>query len=222
MSLNVTLLTISSFQFYIFFYFFLNLQPPEEKEALLVTEEYQEQMSESTFLFLTLDLPTAPLYKDEKEQLIIPQVPLFNILGKFNGNTEKVLIHSHLRYNMQNKKNGENAMLQCSNLYRKAVVLMKSTFWYSHTSMLPQQRLANALFFSMEKIYVHTLLSFAFRNTKPTKRIFSKGSSWPNCLRTSSFASKDSPRTTSLWKRTPQSSTSLSRKCFSYTVRWNT
>uniref|UniRef100_A0A3Q2PQN9 ubiquitinyl hydrolase 1 n=1 Tax=Fundulus heteroclitus TaxID=8078 RepID=A0A3Q2PQN9_FUNHE len=62
---------------------------PEEKEALLQTEEYQEQMSESTFLFLTLDLPTAPLYKDEKEQLIIPQVPLFNILGKFNGNTEK-------------------------------------------------------------------------------------------------------------------------------------
>lgn len=67
-------------------------QPPEEKEALLTTEEYQEQMSESTFLFLTLDLPTAPLYKDEKEQLIIPQVPLFNILGKFNGSTEKVLV----------------------------------------------------------------------------------------------------------------------------------
>uniref|UniRef100_A0A8C5EKX9 ubiquitinyl hydrolase 1 n=1 Tax=Gouania willdenowi TaxID=441366 RepID=A0A8C5EKX9_GOUWI len=63
--------------------------PPEEKEALLVTQEYQEQMSESTFLFLTLDLPTAPLYKDEKEQLIIPQVPLFNILSKFNGSTEK-------------------------------------------------------------------------------------------------------------------------------------
>uniref|UniRef100_A0A3B3ZXE0 Ubiquitin carboxyl-terminal hydrolase 39 n=1 Tax=Periophthalmus magnuspinnatus TaxID=409849 RepID=A0A3B3ZXE0_9GOBI len=62
---------------------------PEEKEALLHTEDYQEKMSESTFLFLTLDLPTAPLYKDEKEQLIIPQVPLFNILGKFNGNIEK-------------------------------------------------------------------------------------------------------------------------------------
>lgn len=70
-----------------------------------MTEEYQEQMSESTFLFLTLDLPTAPLYKDEKEQLIIPQVPLFNILGKFNGSTEKVLIHSYscVRYNVQNK-----------------------------------------------------------------------------------------------------------------------
>lgn len=70
-------------------------QPQEEKEALLMTEEYQEQMSESTFLFLTLDLPTAPLYKDEKEQLIIPQVPLFNILGKFNGSTEKVKFPSH-------------------------------------------------------------------------------------------------------------------------------
>uniref|UniRef100_W5LPI4 Ubiquitin carboxyl-terminal hydrolase 39 n=1 Tax=Astyanax mexicanus TaxID=7994 RepID=W5LPI4_ASTMX len=63
--------------------------PAEEKEALLQKEEYQEKMLESTFLYLTLDLPTAPLYKDEKEQLIIPQVPLFNILGKFNGNTEK-------------------------------------------------------------------------------------------------------------------------------------
>uniref|UniRef100_A0A8C8H6G0 Ubiquitin carboxyl-terminal hydrolase 39 n=1 Tax=Oncorhynchus tshawytscha TaxID=74940 RepID=A0A8C8H6G0_ONCTS len=63
--------------------------PPEEKVALLLKEEYQEEMSDTTFLFLTLDLPTAPLYKDEKEQLIIPQVPLFNILAKFNGNTEK-------------------------------------------------------------------------------------------------------------------------------------
>ena len=59
---------------------------------MLLKEEYQEEMSESTFLYLTLDLPTAPLYKDEKEQLIIPQVPLFNILGKFNGSTEKVLM----------------------------------------------------------------------------------------------------------------------------------
>ncbi|MFT7805120.1 U4/U6.U5 tri-snRNP-associated protein 2 [Arapaima gigas] len=63
--------------------------PAEEKEALLLKEEYQEKMDESPFLYLTLDLPTAPLYKDEKEQLIIPQVPLFNILGKFSGSTEK-------------------------------------------------------------------------------------------------------------------------------------
>ncbi|KAM9212184.1 ubiquitin carboxyl-terminal hydrolase 39 [Dugong dugon] len=63
--------------------------PAEEKEQLLHNAEYQETMVESTFMYLTLDLPTAPLYKDEKEQLIIPQVPLFNILAKFNGITEK-------------------------------------------------------------------------------------------------------------------------------------
>ncbi|XP_057353522.1 U4/U6.U5 tri-snRNP-associated protein 2 [Manis pentadactyla] len=66
--------------------------PAEEKEQLLHNDEYQETMVESTFMYLTLDLPTAPLYKDEKEQLIIPQVPLFNILAKFNGITEKVSI----------------------------------------------------------------------------------------------------------------------------------
>ncbi|KAG8440976.1 hypothetical protein GDO86_006638 [Hymenochirus boettgeri] len=63
--------------------------PAEEKEQLLHNEEYQETMLEAPFMYLTLDLPTAPLYKDEKEQLIIPQVPLFSILAKFNGLTEK-------------------------------------------------------------------------------------------------------------------------------------
>ncbi|XP_067168557.1 ubiquitin carboxyl-terminal hydrolase 39 [Apteryx mantelli] len=63
--------------------------PAEEKAQLLQNAEYQETMVESTFMYLTLDLPTAPLYKDEKEQLIIPQVPLFSILAKFNGVTEK-------------------------------------------------------------------------------------------------------------------------------------
>lgn len=85
---------------------------------MLVTEEYQERMSESTFLFLTLDLPTAPLYKDEKEQLIIPQVPLFNILGKFNGNTEKVLIH------LLSLGKGENHLKQCY-----SVVVYKEKVW---------------------------------------------------------------------------------------------
>lgn len=78
-------------------------------------------MSESTFLFLTLDLPTAPLYKDEKEQLIIPQVPLFNILGKFNGNTEKVclfnILHYFVQYEMQETL--FEAMLQSRNLNRR-------------------------------------------------------------------------------------------------------
>lgn len=74
----------------------LSLQPAEEKEQLLQNEEYQETKLESPFMYLTLDLPTAPLYKDEKEQLIIPQVPLFSILAKFNGVTEKVKDHKRV------------------------------------------------------------------------------------------------------------------------------
>lgn len=37
------------------------------------------------FLFLTLDLPSAPLFQDELEKNIIPQVPLSNILSKYDG-----------------------------------------------------------------------------------------------------------------------------------------
>jgi len=37
------------------------------------------------FLMLGLDLPPPPLFKDVMEKNIIPQVPLFNILKKFDG-----------------------------------------------------------------------------------------------------------------------------------------
>jgi U4/U6.U5 tri-snRNP-associated protein 2 len=42
------------------------------------------------FLYLSLDLPAAPLYRDELMQNIIPQVPLGNLLAKFNGIIERV------------------------------------------------------------------------------------------------------------------------------------
>lgn len=37
------------------------------------------------FLLLTLDLPSAPLFQDELEKNIIPQVPLTTILAKYDG-----------------------------------------------------------------------------------------------------------------------------------------
>jgi U4/U6.U5 tri-snRNP-associated protein 2 len=37
------------------------------------------------FLLLTLDLPSAPLFQDELEKNIIPQVPLTRILSKYDG-----------------------------------------------------------------------------------------------------------------------------------------
>ncbi|XP_024961324.1 U4/U6.U5 tri-snRNP-associated protein 2-like isoform X1 [Cynara cardunculus var. scolymus] len=41
--------------------------------------------SRMPFLMLGLDLPPPPLFKDVMEKNIIPQVPLFNILKKFDG-----------------------------------------------------------------------------------------------------------------------------------------
>ena len=46
-------------------------------------------MEETTFMYLTCDLPAPPLYPDEMRENIIPQVPLFGILNKFNGLVEK-------------------------------------------------------------------------------------------------------------------------------------
>merc|ERR1719422_983854 len=61
----------------------------EEQAKLLKTDEYQEQVNESPWFYLTCDLPPPPLYPDEQRENIIPQVPFANLLTKFNGFTEK-------------------------------------------------------------------------------------------------------------------------------------
>ncbi|CAI4223319.1 unnamed protein product [Auanema sp. JU1783] len=61
----------------------------EERRQLLILPEYQETVKEIPFLYLTLDLPPAPLYRDQQLENIIPQVPLHVLLGKFNGILER-------------------------------------------------------------------------------------------------------------------------------------
>ncbi|XP_044735313.1 U4/U6.U5 tri-snRNP-associated protein 2 [Chrysoperla carnea] len=61
----------------------------KQKKLLLQSEEYQEHSEESTFLYLTCDLPAPPLFIDEFRENIIPQVNLYQLLTKFNGLTEK-------------------------------------------------------------------------------------------------------------------------------------
>ncbi|VEL44186.1 unnamed protein product [Protopolystoma xenopodis] len=46
---------------------------------------------------MTCDLPPAPLYLDEFKENIIPQVPLGNLLAKFNGLHEKEYRDSTVR-----------------------------------------------------------------------------------------------------------------------------
>ena len=48
---------------------------------------HSEFAEETPYLFLSVDLPPPPLFRDEFKESIIPQVPLFQILTKFDGQT---------------------------------------------------------------------------------------------------------------------------------------
>ncbi|CAA0826485.1 Ubiquitin C-terminal hydrolases superfamily protein [Striga hermonthica] len=50
-------------------------------------DNVNSETSKMPFIMLGLDLPPPPLFKDILEKNIIPQVPLFNILKKFDGET---------------------------------------------------------------------------------------------------------------------------------------
>ncbi|GJP53260.1 hypothetical protein CLOM_g12433 [Closterium sp. NIES-68] len=55
----------------------------------------RREVSRMPFLMLGLDLPPPPLFKDVMEKNIIPQVPLFNILKKFDGQTVTEVVRPH-------------------------------------------------------------------------------------------------------------------------------
>nr|XP_043634910.1 U4/U6.U5 tri-snRNP-associated protein 2-like [Erigeron canadensis] len=54
------------------------------------------ETSRMPFLMLGLDLPPPPLFKDVMEKNIIPQVPLFNILKKFDGDLVTEVVRPHI------------------------------------------------------------------------------------------------------------------------------
>ncbi|KFH47582.1 mRNA-splicing protein-like protein [Hapsidospora chrysogenum ATCC 11550] len=57
----------------------------EAGDRLRFEEAAEVDVQHARFLFLTLDLPPAPLFQDELERNIIPQVPLTTLLGKYDG-----------------------------------------------------------------------------------------------------------------------------------------
>ncbi|KAG8490645.1 hypothetical protein CXB51_013899 [Gossypium anomalum] len=78
----------------------------EQNGALKITDGQIENSNVAAetyrmpFLMLGLDLPEPPLFKDVMEKNIIPQVPLFNILKKFDGEmvTTTVRPPARMRY----------------------------------------------------------------------------------------------------------------------------
>jgi U4/U6.U5 tri-snRNP-associated protein 2 len=54
-------------------------------------------VKESPFLYLTVDVPAAPLFKDALERNIIPQVPLVALMTKFDGTTDQEMMNGDRR-----------------------------------------------------------------------------------------------------------------------------
>ncbi|KAL8730422.1 MAG: hypothetical protein Q9166_004060 [cf. Caloplaca sp. 2 TL-2023] len=64
-------------------------------------EEAAEVIVETTrYLMLTLDLPAAPLFQDEIDRNIIPQVPLTSILSKYDGVKAQEHLSMRKRYRL--------------------------------------------------------------------------------------------------------------------------
>ncbi len=55
-----------------------------------VNAEAQFTTTQVPFLYLSLDIPPPPLFRDEQERNIIPQVPIFQLLTKYDGKTMTV------------------------------------------------------------------------------------------------------------------------------------
>ncbi len=63
-------------------------------------EDAAVQTAITPFMILTLDLPAAPLFQDELDKNIIPQVPLTTVLGKYDGIRAQERLNTRVRYRL--------------------------------------------------------------------------------------------------------------------------
>lgn len=48
-------------------------------------DEWKKEQNSSQFLYLTLDIPPTPLFKDSEGGNVIPQIPIYDLLQKYDG-----------------------------------------------------------------------------------------------------------------------------------------
>eukprot|EP00658_Telonema_sp_P-2_P021131 TRINITY_DN18395_c0_g1_i6.p1 TRINITY_DN18395_c0_g1~~TRINITY_DN18395_c0_g1_i6.p1 ORF type:complete len:481 (+),score=122.03 TRINITY_DN18395_c0_g1_i6:312-1754(+) len=65
--------------------------------STVVKKTGEHTIQHVNFLFISMEVPPAPLFKDEMEKNLIPQVPLFNMLQKFDGATEAVQFNGDIK-----------------------------------------------------------------------------------------------------------------------------
>ena len=69
-------------------------------DRLRFEEAAEVKADVNRFMMLTLDLPSAPLFQDELQQNIIPQVPLTSILSKYDGLRAQEYLNTRKRYRL--------------------------------------------------------------------------------------------------------------------------
>lgn len=69
-------------------------------DRLRFEEAAEVKVDINRFLLLTLDLPAAPLFQDELERNIIPQVPLTTIISKYDGMKAQEHLAQRKRYRL--------------------------------------------------------------------------------------------------------------------------
>ncbi|XXH00240.1 serine/threonine protein kinase, CMGC, CDC2/CDK sub [Hypoxylon texense] len=72
----------------------------DANDRLRFEEAAEVKADINRFLLLTLDLPPAPLFQDELERNIIPQVPLTTILSKYDGVKAQEHLAQRKRYRL--------------------------------------------------------------------------------------------------------------------------
>jgi U4/U6.U5 tri-snRNP-associated protein 2 len=66
----------------------------------LIFEDAAIEIKASKFLLLTLDLPSAPLFRDELDENTIPQVSLLDLLQKYDGVHAQEKMKNRVRYRL--------------------------------------------------------------------------------------------------------------------------
>ncbi|KAI9704279.1 MAG: hypothetical protein M1836_007140 [Candelina mexicana] len=69
-------------------------------DRLRFEEAAEVKVEINRFLLLTLDLPAAPLFQDEIDKNIIPQIPLTTILSKYDGLKAQEHLNTRKRYRL--------------------------------------------------------------------------------------------------------------------------
>lgn len=69
-------------------------------DRLRFEEAAEVKVDTTRYLMLTLDLPAAPLFQDELDKNIIPQIPLTSILSKYDGLKAQEQLNTRKRYRL--------------------------------------------------------------------------------------------------------------------------